>query len=69
MEFITFTDNTGKQWVLNKAFIAGMSPTFGGDAWERGAQIHIAEGALDRPTITISGDSVAMVRLALGAAL
>jgi len=69
MEFIKVTDTNGKQWVLNKAFIVGVSPVFGGDAWERGAQIHMAAGQFERPTIAIPGDAAMVLRLALGAAM
>ncbi len=69
MEFITVTDNTGKQWVLNKAYIVGLSPVFGGDSWERGAQIYMAAEQFERPTISIPGEAVMNVRLALGAAM
>lgn len=66
MEFITIIDVNGTEWLLNKAFIVGLTPTFGGSAWERGAVIHISAGSMDRPSISISGGAVPTVRLALG---
>ncbi|MFU7365805.1 hypothetical protein ACM74C_08240 [Pseudomonas aeruginosa] len=69
MEFIKFVDATGKQWILNKAFIVGMTPTFGSDSWSRGAQIHLDQTASGVPTIGINGDEVLKVQVALGAAM
>ena len=69
MEFIKFVDATGKQWILNKAFIVGMTPTFGRDSWSRGAQIHLDQTACEVPRIAINGDEVLNVQVALGAAM
>lgn len=69
MEFISIIDAHGKHWVLNKAFILGMSPTFGGGEWERGAQLLMDQQAFGAASITIKGEDVMNIRLALGAAM
>lgn len=67
MEFISIIDTNDKHWVLNKAYIVGLAPTFGAGEWEKGAQLFVDQSAISIGFISIKGGDVSKVRLALGA--
>lgn len=66
MSFVKVVDAYGKHWVLNKAHIVGVAPTWGADSWQRGAQILLDKSAYENGTVNIEGAVVDQLLLELG---